>query len=111
MRILTHGIYMNHGPPTHWCGLPTTKVGQNLTYRELVLPLPQPHAVDVAVLARRLILGEDEAADLEGPQQRQRRIGDPRLARPLHPVVAPAPAAAIIGVVVAVRATCVITVG
>lgn len=80
----------------------------NITYRQLVLPLPQPHSVDVAVLARRLILGKDEASDLEGREQRQRRIGDPRLARPPHPVIAPDPAAAT--AVVVVRATCAIPV-
>ena len=88
-----------------WC-LPITNKG--LTYRQLILSLPQPHPVDVAVLASRLILREDEAADLEGFQQRQRRIGDPRLARPPHPVIAPDPAAAT--AVVVVRATCAIPV-
>ena len=49
-----------------------------------------------------------EASDLEGREQRQRRIGDPRLARPPHPVIAPDPAAAT--AVVVVRATCAIPV-
>ena len=64
------------------------QIGLFCTYRQLILALAQPHAVDVAVLAGGMLLREREATDLEGRQKRQVGVGNSRFARLLHAGIA-----------------------